>query len=89
MSIGSEGATIDAADLGSAVQQVIAELAGLPVESVTAELRLTDELALDSLELIELVMVLEERWGITLTRDRLMKLVTVGDVVALVKASGR
>ncbi|AJC22354.1 acyl carrier protein [Pandoraea pulmonicola] len=89
MSIGSESVTIDAADLGSAVQQVIAELAGLPVESVTAELRLTDELALDSLELIELVMVLEERWGITLTRDRLMKLVTVGDVVALVKTSYR
>ncbi|VVE36739.1 Acyl carrier protein [Pandoraea horticolens] len=89
MSVGSEGATIDTADLGNAVRQLIAELAGLPVESMAAELRLIDELALDSLELIELLMVLEERWGITLTRDRLMKLVTVGDVVALVKTSYR
>lgn len=44
------------------------------------QLRLREDLGLDSLSLIEICMTLEEAFGITLTESELRDLHTVGDV---------
>ncbi len=45
-----------------------------------AQVRLREDLGLDSLSLIEICMTLEETFGITLTESELRDLHTVGDV---------
>ncbi|MFP4832900.1 acyl carrier protein [Paraburkholderia sp. BR10879] len=55
----------------------------IPEARLGVDLRLRDELAMDSLEIIELSIKLEERWGITLDEAILPRLETVRDVAVL------
>ncbi|KVM73920.1 hypothetical protein WJ60_06290 [Burkholderia ubonensis] len=66
-----------------AASQLIAELVGVPVAGVASDHRLIDDLAMDSLEVIELAMALEERWGVTIDESQLKQLRRVSDVALL------
>lgn len=48
--------------------------------------RLIEDLAMDSLELLDMAMALEDRYGIVLETDDVFRLNTVGDVAALLTA---
>jgi len=54
------------------------------------ELRFIEDLALDSLTMMEIVMLVEEVTGLTISNDELRGLATVGDIRAFIdrKASG-
>ena len=54
-------------------------------ESVTMEASLTDDLNLDSLDLIELVMSLEEQFSITIPDEQAGQIQTVGDAVRFIQ----
>ena len=64
----------------------IADQLNIPVESVTAESRLIDDLKADSIDLYELIMGLEERYGIEISDDVLPNIKTVGDIVAYIES---
>jgi len=64
------------------VVELIADRRDLDVSTVTPETTF-DELKLDSLDKAELVMTLEEIFGITIDSTEQMK--TIGDVVVLVE----
>ncbi len=49
---------------------------------ITMEAELTNDLNINSIELADLVMMCEERFGIEIAEDDSTKFVTVGDVVA-------
>ena len=49
---------------------------------ITMEAELTNDLSINSIELADLVMMCEERFGIEIAEDDSTKFVTVGDVVA-------
>ncbi len=66
------------------VVSLIAERRDLDVSTVKPETTF-DDLKLDSLDKAELVMTLEETFGITIDSAEQMK--TIGDVVALVEQS--
>lgn len=53
-------------------------------------LRLIEDLGLDSLTMMEIVMLVEEVMGLTITNDELRSLATVGDIRAFIdrKAAG-
>lgn len=51
-----------------------------PVAEVTADKKLKDDLNADSLDLVELMMNLEERYNITIADEDLGKLQTIQDV---------
>ncbi|AJY39693.1 MULTISPECIES: T3SS-associated acyl carrier protein BapB [Burkholderia] len=78
----------DAAALAAAAA-LLAGMLGVPEARIAPEQRLLDDLAMDSLELIELAMELDERWNIRLDRARLADVATVADVAALLGAAAQ
>ena len=50
-------------------------------ETITAETNIVDDLGADSLDVVELIMSLEDSFGITINADDAAKLSTVGAIV--------
>ncbi|MFV0467279.1 MAG: acyl carrier protein [Lachnospiraceae bacterium] len=67
---------------------IIAEQLNVNEEEVTAESNFKDDLGADSLDLFELVMSLEEEYGVEIPSDDLEKIATVHDVMEYLKAKG-
>lgn len=67
------------------VAKIIAEKLERNVESICLETSFVDDLGVDSLDMVELVMCLEDELGITLEDDQLEGLKTVSDVVTLLE----
>lgn len=64
------------------LQELIAEQFTVSKDSITLDTSFVDDLGADSLDLVELAMILEEEFGVQDTDDEtLAKLHTVGDVV--------
>lgn len=55
---------------------------------VKAESNFKDDLGADSLDLFELVMSMEEEFGVEIPSEDLEKIATVGDVIDYLKAKG-
>jgi acyl carrier protein len=67
------------------ITQLIAEQFGLEMAQVTPDKALVADLGADSLDMIEVVMVLEDEFDLPQTDDeRIEKIVTVADAFALV-----
>lgn len=63
------------------VRAVIAKQLDIPEENITPESRLIDDLKADSLDVVELIMDLEQEYGIEIPDDDLPNIHTVGDIV--------
>ena len=61
--------------------QTIAEQLGVEVADLDRGTSFKEDLSADSLDLFELVMALEEEYGIEIAQEDMEKLKTVGDVV--------
>jgi acyl carrier protein len=66
------------------VQRVLVNQLNLREEEVTLEAAINDDLGADSLDAVELIMSLEEEFGLSIEPDKTESLRTVGDVVALI-----
>ena len=64
---------------------IIAEQLGVEVEKVTPEAKFTDDLAADSLDLVELIMAFEEEYGMEISDEEATKLTTVSEAWNYVK----
>lgn len=69
------------------VKEKIAEQLGIDEEEITLESQIVDDLDADSLDVIELLMMLEEEFDIEIPDSDLDQLNTVGDVVEYIKAN--
>jgi acyl carrier protein len=58
----------------------------IPADRITRETRFREDLDADSLDLYELVMELEDRYGIRVSEEEAAELRTVGDAVDFVSA---
>jgi len=67
-------------DIDSKVREVICEQLGLKPEDVTPEADLIQNLGVDSLDSVELVMALEEEFGIEVLDEDAEKLKKVSDI---------
>lgn len=67
------------------VLNVISEQLGFNKEDLTRESDFIKDLGSDSLDLVELVMELEEEFGITIPEEEADKVRTVGDVIDHIK----
>ncbi len=63
------------------LKEIIVEQLGVDGELVTKEATFVDDLSADSLDIVELVMGIEEKFDITIPDEDAEKIVTVGDVV--------
>ena len=66
------------------LREIIAENLGINEEDVTENASFQEDLGADSLDLFELVMALEEKYGVEIPSEDLEKLVTVGDVITYI-----
>ncbi len=63
------------------VIDIIVEQLGVDASDVTSEKSFVEDLNADSLDLTELIMTLEERFGFEISEEDAEKLKTVGDVI--------
>uniref|UniRef100_UPI0040577AEC acyl carrier protein n=1 Tax=Acetatifactor sp. TaxID=1872090 RepID=UPI0040577AEC len=68
------------------IQELIAEGLGVDKEQVTETASFKDDLQADSLDLFELVMSLEEEFGVEIPADDLNNIATVADVMKYIEA---
>ena len=62
------------------VQEMLAEALNLPLEKVTPDAKIMDDLGADSLDVVELLSRLEDEYGIMIPDDEVENLATVQDV---------
>ncbi len=72
-------------NLFETIQAVIAEQLEIDVSQVTPEAKLVKDLGVDSLDIVELIMALEERFGIEIYDEQAEKIVNVGDVMRYIE----
>lgn len=70
------------------IQQIVAEQLNVDESEVVLGASFKEDLGADSLDLFELVMALEEEYGIEIPTDDLEKITTVGTVVDYLKNQG-
>lgn len=63
------------------VRDVLAKQFEIDPESVTLETNLIDDIGADSLDVVELIMSLEDMFGMTISDDEAAQLVTVQKIV--------
>ena len=71
------------------VMKIVAEQFEVPVEKVTLSSLFMDDLKADSLSVVELVLAIEEAFGLEIPDEDAEKIKTVGDVVNYVKARAK
>ena len=71
------------------VKTLIAEQLSVEAEKVTGAASFIDDLGADTLDIVELIMAMEEEFGIEIPDDDAEKLRTVGDVESYLKEKGK
>ena len=71
------------------ITEIIVEQLGVKAEEVTAEASFVDDLGADSLDTVELVMALEEEFGIEIPDEDAEKIQTVGDAIKYIEEKAK
>ncbi|WQZ43899.1 acyl carrier protein [Helicobacter pylori] len=72
-------------NLFETIRAVIAEQLNIDASQVTPEAKFVKDLGVDSLDIVELIMALEERFGIEIFDEQAEKIVNVGDVMRYIE----
>jgi len=75
--------------LEETVRHVVATQLGVTPEALAPDVSLTDDLAADSLDLVELTLTLEEELGLTFSPDTIDDVRTYGELVSAVIGTAR
>ena len=67
------------------VKSIIAEQLGVKAEEVTPQASFIDDLGADSLDTVELIMALEEEFGVEIPDEDAEKMTTVGDAIRYIE----
>ena len=67
------------------ITEIIVEQLGVKPEEVTPEASFVDDLGADSLDTVELVMALEEEFGVEIPDEDAEKIQTVGDAIKYIE----
>jgi len=73
-------------EIADRVREIIAEQLMVDLEEVTDEASLVDDLGADSLDTVELLMEMEDEFGIEIPDQDVEKIVTVGEAIAYIEA---
>ena len=69
------------------VRQLICEQLGKSEDKVNMNTRIVEDLGADSLDVVELLMSLEDEFGLSLPDEVAMQMKTVGDIVSYIDAN--
>ena len=67
------------------VRELVAEQLGISKDIVKAESNIIEDLGADSLDVIEMLMTLEEEYGVTIPDEKINQVKTVGQIVELIE----
>lgn len=70
--------------IANRIKEVIADKLGVDIEKVTDNARFIDDLGADSLDTVELVMALEEEFGVEISNDEGAEIKSVKDAIAFI-----
>ena len=70
------------------MKEILAEQLGCDADMITEETSFKDDLGAYSLDLLEVIMALEDEYGVEMNTEDLSDLNTVGDVMNYLKESG-
>jgi len=68
------------------VKSIVVNQLGVNEEEVTKEASFVEDLGADSLDIVELVMALEEEFGIEIPDEEAEKIRTVGEAITFIEA---
>lgn len=68
------------------VKELIEEKLNLEGVEITPDSKVKEDLEVDSLDLFELVMALEDEFGIEIPTEDLEKIATVGDIIEYIES---
>lgn len=69
-----------------AVRAIVVKQLGVRAEDVSLEKSFTNDLGADSLDIVELVMMMEQEFGLDIAEDEAEHIRTVGDAVAFIRS---
>lgn len=67
------------------IQEMLAQSLNLPLEKITLDAKIVDDLGADSLDAVELISRLEDEYNVTVEDDDIESMVTVGDLVNMLE----
>ncbi len=70
------------------ITELLVDQLGIDAEDVTGDASFKDDLGADSLDLFEMVMNLEEEYGIEVPAEELEDIVTVDDMIQYMESKG-
>jgi len=73
------------ADLQKRVSEIVAEQLGVDISEVTLDASFIDDLGADSLDTVELVMALEEEFGVEIPDEDAEKITTVKEALEYIQ----
>jgi acyl carrier protein len=68
------------------LKEIIAAQFGIDIDAIGEDTDIVADLGADSLDVVEMMMALEEEYGVTIEDSKLPDLKTVGDVAACVES---
>lgn len=74
------------ADTYAEVKAIIVDLLGVDESKVVPEARIREDLEADSLDLVELIMAFEDKFGGEISDEDAQKITTVGEAVKYVES---
>ena len=69
------------------ISALISEQLNIEKDKITAESEIVKDLGADSLDVVEMLMGLEEEYGITISEDDAANIKTVGDIAKLIESN--
>ena len=73
-------------DTFNELKDIVKDLLGADESKITPEARFREELEADSLDLVELIMAFEDKFGTEISDEDAQKITTVGEAVAYIDA---
>jgi acyl carrier protein len=77
------------ADVDAKVKKIISDQLGVPEADVKPEASFVNDLGADSLDTVELVMALEEEFGVEIPDEDAEKIATVQNAIEYIKAKAK
>jgi len=79
---------MDEKELFNEVKTIIVDLLGVDESRVVYEAKFREDLEADSLDLVELIMAFEDKFGGEISDEDAQKITTVGEAIVYLKAHG-
>jgi acyl carrier protein len=74
------------ADTFGEIKAIIVDLLGADEDKVTLDAKFREDLEADSLDLVELIMAFEDKFGSEISDDDAQKITTVGEAVKYIES---